>query len=105
MRAIDEADLVAELFDRSHIVGREYDRGSFVSHFENFLFQQIGIDGVETTERLVKNQQFGVMHNGSDKLYLLLHTFWEFFYFFLFPTFYVEFVQPIFHAFFGSVFR
>ena len=48
MRTIDEADLVAELFDRSHIVGREYDRSAFVSHF--------GIDGVETTERLVKNQ-------------------------------------------------
>ena len=86
-------------------MGREDDGGTLVAHFENLAFEQIGIHRVEAAERFVEDEQLRVVHHRGDKLYLLLHTLGELFDFLLFPTFDIEFGQPVVHALFGRFAR
>lgn len=74
MGGIDERYVVAQFFDRSHIVGREDDGGPFVAQTQDFVFEQGGIDGIETTERFVENEQRRTMEDRDNKLQFLLHT-------------------------------
>ena len=49
-----------------------------VAQFQYFLFQQLGVHGVEARERLVEDKQGRAVEHGDDKLHLLLHAFREF---------------------------
>ena len=72
---VDEGDAVAQFLDRSHVMGREQDGGTLVAQFEYRLFQEVGVDGVETAERLIEDEDFRLVDDGGDELDFLLHAF------------------------------
>ena len=74
VRLVDKGYMVANLLDRRHIMGRKYHRCTLILQSQNLLFQEVGVDRVETRERLVENEQFGLMKHRNDKLNLLRHT-------------------------------
>ena len=79
MRAVDQRNLVAYLFDRRHVMRRENQRPPLLFQLQHLLLQPFGIDGVKTAERLVEDQQGRFVHDRDDKLHLLLHPFRELF--------------------------
>src|SRR5690554_7520527 len=96
---VDQGNVVAELFDRRHIVGGENDGASFFLQFQNFFFQQVGIDGIEAAEGLIKDEQFGFVQNGYNKLHFLLHPLRELLHFFVPPGLNFKFFEPVFEPF------
>jgi len=75
MPFINQADMVTELFYRTHIVGRKNNCGTLFSQREDLLFQHLSIDGIEAAEGFIKDQQFRFMQDSHNELDLLLHTF------------------------------
>ena len=55
-------------------MGREDDRGARVAQGQNLLLEQVGVDGVETREGLVEDQQLGPVQHRDDELHLLGHA-------------------------------
>ena len=69
--------------------------------FQDFVFDNIGIDGIEPAERLIENQQFGLVQHRDDKLYFLGHALGEFLHFFVPPIPNIEPFEPEFEPIFG----
>ena len=42
---------------------------------QNLLFEQVGVDRVESREGFVEDEQLGLVHHGRDELHLLRHAF------------------------------
>lgn len=59
LRMIDEGKMVANLLHRRHVVGGEHYGVALVTQRQDFLFQQFGVQRVETAERLVKMSRGG----------------------------------------------
>src|SRR6185295_8598635 len=72
LRSIEQTDVVADLLRHFHLVRREDDRFAGAFEIEHDLFQQFNVDWIETGERLVEDQQIGIVNYGSDELDLLL---------------------------------
>ncbi len=72
---IDERNVVAHLFHALHVVGREDDGVALIAQVEDFLFQQLGVHGVEAREGFVEDEQRGAVEQGDDELHFLLHAF------------------------------
>ena len=92
---IDEGKMVANLLNRRHVVGGEHYGVALVTQRQDFLFQQFGVQRVETAERLVKNEQGRTVEHGDDKLHLLLHALGEFLQLFVPPGHDVELLKPV----------
>src|SRR5215213_1242721 len=73
--SIEQADVIADLFSHFHLVRREDDRFTGTFEVEHDLFQQFDVDRIETGERLVEDQQIGIVNHSTDELDLLLHSF------------------------------
>ena len=69
--------MVADLFDRRHVVRRKNHRRPAVAQREDFVFQQVGVDRVEAAERFVENQQGRSVQYRDDELDLLRHPLTE----------------------------
>ena len=76
---MDEADGVAELLNLVHAVGGKEDRFARVFQFDERVLQQDGVDGVEAGERLVHDDELGIVQQRRDELDLLLHALGELF--------------------------
>ena len=72
---------------------------ALIAQFEDGFFQEVGIDGVEATERLVEDEDFRLVDDGGDELDFLLHTFREFLDFLVPPASDFKLVEPCFQAF------
>ncbi len=70
--AIDDRDRLAHGLDRLHLVGREDERPTFVAELEERLAEEGDVDGIETGERLVHEQDRRVVEDRRDQLDLLL---------------------------------
>ena len=70
-RTVYQRDMVADLFDRRHVVRRKNHRRPAVAQREDFVFQQVGVDRVEAAERFVENQQGRSVQYRDDELDLL----------------------------------
>ncbi len=55
-------------------MGRKDNRCPLVAQGQNLLFQEVGIDRVESREGLIEDQQLGLVQHRDDKLHLLGHT-------------------------------
>src|SRR5689334_12909597 len=75
LRTIEQTDVVTDLFRNFHLVRREDDRLSRALQIEHDLFQDFGVDGIESGKRLVEYQQIGVVQHRREELNLLLHAF------------------------------
>ena len=53
-------------------MGGEEDGCTFVAQTEDGFLQQVGIDGIETAERLVEDENVRLVDNGGDELNLFL---------------------------------
>src|SRR5690554_8038095 len=56
---LDQGNVVAELFDRRQPVGGENDGATSFLQCEKLSFRQVGIEGSEAAEGLIKDEQFG----------------------------------------------
>lgn len=65
-----------------------------VAQGEYLLFQHVGVDGVESAERFVEDEQLGFVQDGDDELELLRHALAQFAHFLVPPVFYAEFLEP-----------
>ena len=74
LAVVDHHDVVADLLRLDHDVGREDDRGAAPVLLEHEVAQQPHVDRVETAERLVEDQQIGLVDHRGDELDLLLHA-------------------------------
>ena len=101
LRTVDQRDVVADFFNTAHVVGGEDDGVPFVTEFEDFSLQQIGVQGVEARERFVENEKFGSVEDSDDKLHFLRHTLREFLKFLVPPRHDVEAFEPFGKAQFG----
>ena len=70
--AIDDGDRLAELLDLLHLVRAEDERLAPVAHLEERLLEQLDVHRVEAAERLVHDQDGGVVKDRGDELDLLL---------------------------------
>ena len=98
---MDQCHFITNVLDRSHVVRGENHGVAFFFQCQDFAFQQLCIDGVETGERFVKNEQRGFVQHCDDKLHLLLHTLGEFFQLLVPPRHDVEAFKPLVQALFG----
>ena len=101
LRLIDERDVVADVFNRRHVVGGENDGGTFVAQTQYLTLENLGVHGVEAREGFVENHELRLMEHGDDKLHLLLHTLRELFQFFVPPGHDVQTLKPVVQAFCG----
>ena len=53
---------------------REDDRGPLVAQSQYLVFQQVGVDGVESRKGFVEDQQLGFVEHRDDELHLLGHA-------------------------------
>ena len=74
---------------------REDDRGPFVAQSQDFVFQQVGVDGVESRKRFVEDQQLGFVEHRDDELHLLGHALRELFDLLVPPLLNAEFDEPL----------
>ena len=77
--AIDEGDGVAELFDLVHAVGGEEDGSTLIAEVNEGVLEKRGVDRVEAAERLVHDDELGIVQQCGDELNLLLHALGELF--------------------------
>ena len=59
-------------------VRREQTRPAFIVEFADQVVKQHGVHGVQTLERLVQNDQLGLVDDRGEELHLLLHALAEF---------------------------
>src|SRR6266581_1162917 len=71
--ARDDTELVAQLLGLLHDVGREQDGAPPPGELEHGVLQHLRIHGIEARERLVQNDQLGLVQDGGNELHLLLH--------------------------------
>ena len=71
---VDQHDAVAQLLDQVHLVGAQDDGHALLALFAQQVLDHLCVDGVEAAERLIHDQQFGMMKQGGDDLGLLLHA-------------------------------
>ncbi|MFM1942804.1 MAG: hypothetical protein RI897_1786 [Verrucomicrobiota bacterium] len=64
-------------------MGAEDDGGSGLAQFEDGLADGIGIDGVESAEGFIEDEEFRLVEGGGDELDFLAHAFAERFDFFI----------------------
>jgi hypothetical protein len=79
LRAIEERDAVAEPLGLLHDVRREDDRLALLLEVLEEVLEEDDVDGVEAGERLVEDEDLGVVHDGAQELHLLLHALRELF--------------------------
>src|SRR5580698_10633891 len=80
---VDEADVVAELFDLIHAMGGEEDGAALLAEVDEGVLEERGVDGIEAAEGLVHDDEVGFVKECSDELNLLLHAFGELLRFFV----------------------
>src|SRR6185436_8766918 len=73
----DEADVVADPLGQLHAVGGEDDALALLAVVEEEVLEQLLVQGIETGEWLVEEEQVGLVEDGADELHLLLHAFGE----------------------------
>lgn len=78
LAAIDQDDLLAELFGLRHLVGREKNRPSFAVQFLHNGDEHAGVQWIKTREWLVEHDEVWLMQHGSDELNFLLHSLAQF---------------------------
>src|SRR5690349_20084871 len=71
---IEQTDVVANLFRDFHLVRRKDDRLARTFEIEHDFFQQLDVDGIESGERFIQNQQVRIVQHRRDELDLLLHA-------------------------------
>ena len=76
---MDEADVVAELFDLVHAVGGEENGAALLAEVDEGVHEEGGVDGIETAEGLVHDDELGLVEEGGYELNLLLHALGELF--------------------------
>ena len=69
---IDDRDRFAHRLDGVHLVGREDERPALVTKLEEGLAEEGDVDRIEAGERLVHQQDLGVVEDRRDELDLLL---------------------------------
>ena len=73
---VQEDDLVAQRFHRTHVVRGEHKRRALLlDHPEHLVAHESSVDGIQTAERLVEDQEFRTVQDGGDELDLLGHAF------------------------------
>src|SRR5579859_939158 len=83
--SVDEADAVTQLLHLVHAMGGKQNGLALLLQIEQDVFQQRGIDRIETEERLVHDDEVGIVQQRGDKLDLLLHALGKLFHFLLHP--------------------
>ena len=71
--AIDHRDPVAQLFGLIHLVGGQHDEPALALEREDDVLHHPRVDGVESGERLVEDDDLGVVEERRHDLHLLLH--------------------------------
>jgi hypothetical protein len=69
---VDDGDRVAEALHQLELVAGEHDGDAVGGPFEQDLAQRVNSDGVEAGERLVEDQQVGLVGEGRGELDPLL---------------------------------
>jgi len=69
---IDDRDGVAQLFGLIELVGAEDECLATIAQLEEGTLEESDVDRVQAAERLVHEQDIGVVQHGRDELDLLL---------------------------------
>ena len=77
-RVVDERHIVADCFDTRHVMGREDDCVPLLLELEDLLLELFCIDRVKARERLVEDEQVGIMKHCDNELHFLCHAFRQF---------------------------
>src|SRR5690606_35202287 len=64
----DHEDEITHLLGDGHVVSAQDDRGAVAAEVEHGLAEDLGIEGIEATEGLVEDHEFGTRHDGGDEL-------------------------------------
>src|SRR5687767_12921399 len=72
---VDEADGIAESLHGIHAVGREQNSLASLLELEQHVLHLHGVHGIHAAERLVHNDEVGVVEQRGNELDLLLHSF------------------------------
>src|SRR6476620_6668809 len=86
--------LVADLFNLLHAVGTENNGSAIFCQFIDLLFDDIAVNRIQSTERFIQDDQFGIMKNSCYKLELLRHTLGKVFHFFIPPALHFQLYKP-----------
>ena len=70
----DDADRVAEALGVFHQVRAEDDRAPLAPEVDDRVLERLGVHRVEAAERLVEDDEIGLVEEGADELNLLLHA-------------------------------
>src|SRR6185437_9199215 len=79
MPIVDEADVVAELFDLVHAVRGEQNGTPRLAKLDENVLEDGSVDRVEAAEWLVHDDELRLVKERRDELDLLLHSLREFF--------------------------
>ncbi len=74
---IEDCDVVAEFFHIVHLVAGKQDELPVADQLPDHVFQNDGVDRVETGKRFVQNDEVRVGDQGGGKLNFLLVAFAE----------------------------
>src|ERR1035437_7759666 len=74
----DDADGVADAFRVVHQMRAEDDGLAASLEIDDRVLERLRVDGIETGEGLVEDDEVGIMDEGADELHLLLHAAREF---------------------------
>ena len=72
--AVDHQDEVAHPLGHLHVVGGKQDGGPLAAELEDGLLDGLHVHRVQAGERLVEDQQLGLVQDGGDELDLLGHA-------------------------------
>ncbi len=89
---IDQADRVAQPLHLVHAMSGEQNRLAGLLQLDQHILQHDGVGGIEPGERLVHDDQIGIVQQRGDELNLLLHALGQLFHFLLRP---VADLQPL----------
>src|ERR1700733_11031977 len=73
MAVVNEADVVAELFDLIHAVRGEEDGAALFAKVNEGVHEKDRVDWIQAAEWLVHDDELRFMEEGGDELDLLLH--------------------------------
>src|SRR5688500_14943717 len=79
-------DVVAYFFSLLHAVRAENNAAAIFSQLINFIFDEVGVNGVKATKGFIKDNEFGIVQYGGNELQFLLHAFTQVFHFFVPPA-------------------
>src|SRR6185436_15154794 len=83
---IDQDYMITDLLNLLHPVSTENNCAAFLGQLIDLFFYDIGIYRVKTTERLIEDDQLGLVQNRGYELQFLGHSFRKIFYFFIPPA-------------------